>query len=263
MIQLYYGTGSRELQLIEPALPEDKWARLRSSACKLLRARNDTVAAELLESFPFELWNGTNGFGDEFSALYWRAPFERYMALVDRVDDAKQRYAFSRVADTLSTLGRYIRFIAVELDTDSGPDPVSSPSLQITSDVVERALSDAEQLIQSRGAVSGLDRVHTAIHGFLRAACAKQPIVVSDDASLTTLFKLLREQHPSLRAAGSHSAAIERVLRAMATIVDALNPLRNRGSIAHPNEALLEEAEAMLVINSVRTLLHYLNAKLQ
>ena len=46
-----------------------------------------------------------------------------------------------------------------------------------------------------------------------------------------------------------------RVALAMANIVDALNPLRNRASLAHPNTGLLEEPEAMLVINAVRTLL--------
>jgi hypothetical protein len=49
---------------------------------------------------------------------------------------------------------------------------------------------------------------------------------------------------------------------AFATVVDALNPVRNRGSMAHANATLLDEPEAMLVINAVRTLLHYLNAKI-
>jgi hypothetical protein len=49
----------------------------------------------------------------------------------------------------------------------------------------------------------------------------------------------------------------------MATVVDVLNPLRNKASVAHPNEQLLAEPEALLVINSVRTLLNYLDLKLQ
>jgi Abortive infection C-terminus len=38
--------------------------------------------------------------------------------------------------------------------------------------------------------------------------------------------------------------------------------LRNNASVAHPNEALLDEPEAMLAINAARTILHYLDAKL-
>jgi hypothetical protein len=53
------------------------------------------------------------------------------------------------------------------------------------------------------------------------------------------------------------------MLRALATIVDTLNPLRNSKSMAHPTEELLDEPEAMLAANAVRSLLHYLNSKLQ
>jgi len=41
-----------------------------------------------------------------------------------------------------------------------------------------------------------------------------------------------------------------------------LNPIRDQGSLAHPNEALLDEPEATLVINTVRTLMIYLEGKL-
>jgi hypothetical protein len=60
---------------------------------------------------------------------------------------------------------------------------------------------------------------------------------------------------------GPRSADILRILRAMGAILDALNPLRNKASVAHPNPVLLPETEAMLVINSVRTILHYLDEK--
>jgi hypothetical protein len=33
-------------------------------------------------------------------------------------------------------------------------------------------------------------------------------------------------------------------------------------SLAHPNECLIGEPEAMLVVNATRTILHYLDAKL-
>lgn len=39
--------------------------------------------------------------------------------------------------------------------------------------------------------------------------------------------------------------------------------MRNNATPAHPNDALLEAPEAMLMINGVRTLLHYLNAKIR
>lgn len=61
---------------------------------------------------------------------------------------------------------------------------------------------------------------------------------------------------------GPRSADIERILNACGTIADALNPVRNRASVAHPNEMLLPSEEAALVINAARSVLSYLSAKL-
>jgi Abortive infection C-terminus len=142
-----------------------------------------------------------------------------------------------------------------------GTSPVVSPNLKISSAVVERAIGDVEALIQTSDAVSGVDRIHTTLHGYLRAACDIENIVYGKDDSMTKLFKLLRQHHPALQDLGSRSQDIERILQSSASIMDALNPIRNNASVAHPNEELLNKEEAMLVINIVRSLLHYLDAK--
>jgi hypothetical protein len=45
-------------------------------------------------------------------------------------------------------------------------------------------------------------------------------------------------------------------------IVDAMGTLRNRASLAHPNEELLDHEEGLLVINLARSLLRFLDAKI-
>lgn len=139
---------------------------------------------------------------------------------------------------------------------------VAVTPLRITSAVVERALLDAEKLMASTGATSGVDRAHTALHGYLLQACSDRNIVTGPDPSLTHLFKSLRLQHPAFQDVGPRSEDVAKLLGAMATVVDVLNPLRNKASVAHPNQDLLAEPEALLVINSVRTLLNYLDSKL-
>jgi Abortive infection C-terminus len=139
--------------------------------------------------------------------------------------------------------------------------PVLSPDLRINSAIVERAIGDVEALIQSSDAVSGVDRIHTALHGYLRAACDAENITYAKDDSMTKLFKLLRQHHPALQNLGARSQDIERILQSSANIMDALNPIRNNASVAHPNDDLLNKEEAMLVINVTRSLLHYLDSK--
>jgi len=142
-----------------------------------------------------------------------------------------------------------------------GVTAIPNPDLVTASEVLRRALADAETLIQQGSAVSAVDRIHTALHGYLIAVCNESAINYEANASLTRLFRALRQEHPALAQAGTGSEEIGRVLQACATIMDALNPLRNRLSVAHPNEQLLENEEAMLVVNITRTLLYYLDAK--
>lgn len=143
-----------------------------------------------------------------------------------------------------------------------GISPIAFPTLPINSQAVEQAIADAEALINKNGAVSAVDRVHTVTHGYLAEICKKAGITYPPDATLTKLFRLIREQHPSFANLGPRSQDISKILNSSAAILDALTPLRNKASLAHPNESLLGTDEAMLVINVTKTLLHYLNAKI-
>jgi hypothetical protein len=139
---------------------------------------------------------------------------------------------------------------------------VATPTLATTSEVVERALADAEHLLKTTGATSGVDRLHTAIHGYMRAVCDREGTSYTQEATINGLFNLIRSKHPAFAATGPRADDITKIMRAMGQVMDVLNPIRNQASVAHPNQQLLEEAEAMLVINLIRSMLHYLNAKL-
>ena len=134
---------------------------------------------------------------------------------------------------------------------------------EVTRVVVVRALADAEQLLNTSGATSGVDRIHTALHGHLLALCDASGIETASDASMAAIFKALRREHPNLVSQGPRRQDIDKILNSASAIFDAFDPLRNQASVAHPNIDLLDEAEAMLVINVGRTLLNYLDAKLR
>jgi hypothetical protein len=231
----------------------------------MLRQQWESDSADLLENNLFEMWSGSNDFGDQFELLYMKTSLTKYLEFEDKQlehSGADVAYSTYQVAHALEKLNHPIRFIAIDIDTEQ-VEAVPAPELKITSDVVERALSDFEALARSKGgAVSGVDRIHTTLHGYFEAVCSEAKISFNPDSSTTTLFSLIRQQHPALQKKPPGIEA-DKVLRAMAQIVDVLNPVRNQKSMAHPNEDLLEEPEAMLIVNAVRTLLHYLNDKLQ
>lgn len=148
-----------------------------------------------------------------------------------------------------------------QLGVDVGHVRAVAPS-QSASEVVRRALADADQLIEKNGAQSAVDRLHTAIHGYMKAECVTASIDLPSGATLTQAFKALRSNHPALTSTGVHAAEVAKVLQSFAAVLDALNTVRNHGSVAHPNEHLIEAPEAFLFVNAVRTIFHYLNNKL-
>jgi hypothetical protein len=262
VLLLYKGSGSAEVQLEEQS-PVEVWERLRRNAVRFMRDTGEQDAAELLECLAFELWSGTNSFGDEFDLLYLPANPRTYADYEKQVDEKRDLSKYRIIADTLGKLHHHVRFIAVDVDMEGTVASVPTPDLRITSEVVERALADAEALIRSNGAVSGLDRAHTAFHGYLKAVSADGGLACGNDAAMTEFFKSIRKGHPAFADTVAGGKDVERILNAMASVVDAVNTLRNRGSVAHPNEELLAEPEAMLAVNAIRTLLHYLDGKLQ
>ncbi|MDL5051786.1 abortive infection family protein [Oscillatoria amoena NRMC-F 0135] len=194
---------------------------------------------------------------------------ERFMNILETADPSTQAKIVEGILEKYPAASSDIRSQALHDEIRSwipklrASGGVLSPILARPSEVVERALSDAEFLIANSGAVSGIDRLHTALHGYLKQACSDAAILPVDrDPDLTKLLKQIREHHPKFKARGARADDIASLQNALASIVSVLNPIRNRASVAHPNDALLDAAEAHLVINCVRTLLHYLEAKL-
>ncbi len=264
MFLLYNGneSGSQEVRLVKK-VHDVQWGLVRRNAARTLRTHTgDADSAEALEKMPFELWEGTNGFGDKFELLYMKVPVGRYLEIELEADTYRSKARYGSIAEVMAQGGNPIRFVGMEADTEN-PSTIPSPQLQTKSVAVIRALSDFEVLVSSKGGpISGVDRIHTALHGYLKAVCDEAGIVHSDDADITALFGLIREKHPTLQ---THAPGVEgtNILRGMARIVDALNPVRNRHSMAHPSEELLDEPEALLAVNAVKSLLHYLNTKLR
>jgi hypothetical protein len=193
---------------------------------------------------------------------------ERFVAILQRSNPSAQarilrgvlrKYPPGSSADRTVERAAAIEALIRRLEAGCGV-PGRVPA--VTSEVVTRAIDDAEALLRTTGASSGVDRMHTAFHGFLRTLCSQAGISCADDASVTNLYRLIRDKHPGLRDMGPHGEHIDRILKSFSAAVDALNTLRNRASIAHPNPAFLPREEAYLYVNSIRTLMAYIDTKI-
>lgn len=151
--------------------------------------------------------------------------------------------------------------VAIIARLESGP-LISDVKLQVTSEVVLRAGADAETLIRASGPTSAVDRIHTVLHGYLQAICTAAGVPYRPTDSMVAIFRTLEAGHPMLADLGPRAQDVKKVLNALASVLDAMLPVRNQASVAHPNTELLDEPEARLIINASRTILHYLNDKL-
>jgi hypothetical protein len=156
-------------------------------------------------------------------------------------------------------LHKELLVVAARLEADG---QVETPEIQNTSEVVLEALQDAEALLKTRGPKSAVDRAHTALHGYLKKLCLDRGERIPADSSLTGLFKVLRDRFPEFSGVIPHDAEAKRIFGSMASALDSLNTIRNRGSLAHPNDLLLEAPEAMLYINLSRAVLAYIESKI-
>jgi Abortive infection C-terminus/HEPN domain len=140
-------------------------------------------------------------------------------------------------------------------------------SIQVTAvfackDTVYEALKDAELLMSQRGPEFAVDRAHTALHGYIKSLCQERGHNVSSTASITELFGVMRKHFPEISGVVAHDEEAKRLFGSLATSLDCLNTIRNRATLAHPNDLLLSAPEAMLFINVSRSVLNYLESKL-
>lgn len=133
-----------------------------------------------------------------------------------------------------------------------------------TSETVHLALKNAEELLKTHGPISAIDRVHTALHGHVRYLCQQAGITLdASEPTATQYVKSLLNEHPALQVEHPNREAIKSIVRTSFAIIDAAGTLRNNASVAHPNDDLLAADEARLLINVTRSVMHYIDAKLQ
>jgi len=150
VLRLFAGSGSQEIQLLQPSALPAVWSRTRDKVARLLRQRGQTRAADLFLSLPFELWDGTNGFNDEFVLLYAELPMQKYVEIADLEDDPNQRALFRQIEAALGETDTHVRFIAAALGEGVEPTFVAAPVPSISSDVLEQALVDVERSLAGR-----------------------------------------------------------------------------------------------------------------
>jgi TIR domain-containing protein len=121
MIVLHHAGGAGDFSIVGIGSSPDDFRKRRYNVLRLLRSRQQNAAAQTLESIPFEPFEATNDFGDEFLILYASVPLAQYETF--RRERAKPEFRASsrQIAEAFGELGLHVRFIAADLRLESDP----------------------------------------------------------------------------------------------------------------------------------------------
>lgn len=125
------------------------------------------------------------------------------------------------------------------------------------------ALADAEMHISAGNPQSAVDRIFTALHAYLKELCKELQPDERTIADPVKLLSYLLDQHSAFQDTSTHASHIRSIRGSLQKILSVLKETRNHGSLAHPNIDLLANADAWLVVNTTKTLMHYVRSKIE
>lgn len=125
------------------------------------------------------------------------------------------------------------------------------------TDAIYKAIDDAEVFMSEGKYDSAFDRVHTAFHGYLRKKLDDLGESYEESDTLNQLYNKLHS-YVSAHITTDISGLIKTTLRSASGVINSINELRNRHSLAHPNDDLISVREAQLCIKLVKELSDYI-----
>ena len=131
-------------------------------------------------------------------------------------------------------------------------------SISLT-EVIAKAIADAELLMGQGKFDSAFDRIHTAFHGYLRKILDNKRVTYEESDTLSQLYSKLHTEISSNIGSEPIAELVKKCLRSASGIVAAINEMRNKHSLSHPNDELLQKREAEFAIVLIKNLSDYIN----
>ncbi|GED33481.1 abortive infection family protein [Brevibacillus centrosporus] len=149
------------------------------------------------------------------------------------------------------------------IDELSDNDLVILDDLTYDFDFVRQALDQCETLITAHSYSSAVDRAHTALHGYLKEQCKLAQLEITEtNPKIQDYWSKMKLEHPKFSVdVKEHQKPINHIVNAISKVLDNVNEIRNKRTFSHPNDEVLDEEEARLVINLARAILQYVDNK--
>lgn len=138
-------------------------------------------------------------------------------------------------------------------------DVIDFSSISLT-EVISKAIADAELLMEQGKYDSAFDRIHTAFHGYLRKVLDNKQVTYEESDTLSQLYSKLHTEVGENIGSTEIAELVKKSLRSASGAIAAINEMRNRHSLSHPNDDLLQKREAIFAIKLVKDISDYINS---
>lgn len=226
---------------------EDERSCLESIATGKLSFKDDGVEEEYQERHR------------EIKKIAQRAGFDypiSYNSLVEWWNEAKQYVHYGERRAYLSEL--FSPIIEELRDASDKAECVDFETIASKTQAIGKAIDDANLFIREGKYDSALDRIHSAVHGYVRATLLEHDIEYAESDTLAQLYTKLHRFYEQSIQPPEVAELIKTAIRSASGIISSLNDLRNRHTVSHPNATLIRQREALLMLRLVSALIDYI-----
>ena len=103
---------------------------------------------------------------------------------------------------------------------------------------------------------SAFDRIHTAFHGYLRKVLDNKQVGYEESDTLSQLYTKLHTEVSANIGSTEIAELVKKSLRSASGVIE----MRNRHSLSHTNDDLLQKREAEFAIKLVKDMSDYINS---
>lgn len=143
----------------------------------------------------------------------------------------------------------------ISIEDSNIPNRVIDLSNKANNDILKLAIEDANKFMYEGNYTSALDRVHTFFMGYIRENLRSKGIEYTENETLNQLFKKIYSFYESEKLIDKK---IGTILKSMTGAISSINDLRNKNSLSHPNENIVNNRDAKLAIETVKMITNYL-----
>lgn len=203
----------------------------------------------------------------EYTGIFTRTEWNTFRAVMHiQVPLAKinifEKYQKEILEEASKLFGKQDDYYLVELNIELLIEKYEVLDFSVLglNETLKLALGDATTLMAQGKYSSSVDRVHTALHGYLRVRLDELNVSYEESDMMPKLFNLL---YKKLEQADNDeiNGMMLKSLRGASAILDVLNDVRNRYSLAHPNDEIITEYEANFVLGLTKCICDYMDKR--